>query len=166
MSHPATTRAPRVIEMTICSALGNVQAVDNLARRLSTDAGLSEEDIDKVEMAVHESTINAIMHGNKNDARKFVHLHFQLLPDRLEIRVRDEGNGFDPQRLADPLSTDNLLKASGRGIFLIRAFMDEFRVGKVAGSGTEVTLIKNLHPRTQPQEGGRQREHEGHGKTS
>ena len=89
--------------------------------------------------------INAIWHGNKNDPSKQVRLRFQIFVDRLEIRVRDQGNGYDPNAIPDPLSQENLLSVSGRGIFLIRTFMDEYRVEKVAGGGTEVILVKRMN---------------------
>ena len=92
---------------------------------------------------------SALSDGNKHDPRKKVWLRFQVHEDRLEIRVRDEGSGFDLDRVADPLAAGNLLKVSGRGIFLIRAFMDEFRVAKIPGSGTEVTLVKRLNSKMQ-----------------
>jgi serine/threonine-protein kinase RsbW len=95
-------------------------------------------------MAVHETLINAIWHGNKNDPSKSVWLRCEIFSDRLEIRVRDQGNGYDPGRVPDPLKDENLLNSSGRGIFLIRTFMDEYRVESQAGKGTEVILIKKL----------------------
>jgi serine/threonine-protein kinase RsbW len=132
----------QTIEVTLESKLKNVEAAEEIAGQVSTKAGFSEEDQHKIEMAVHESVINAIWHGNKNDARKQVWMRFDILPDRLEIRVRDQGSGFDISRIADPLESENLLKVSGRGIFLIRSFVDEFHVDSVEGSGTQVTLVK------------------------
>src|SRR3954469_11931817 len=92
-------------------------------------AGLDEDALHWVAVAVRESVINAIKHGNGNDERKRVHVGLTPLepsaPSGISIRVRDEGPGFDPSPLADPLAPENLLKASGRGIFLIRSFMDE-----------------------------------------
>ena len=138
-----------VTEVTLESTLGSVDVAENIAHRISTTLGFDEEDQHKIEMAVHESVINAVAHGNKHDPRKKVWLRFQVHEDRLEIRVRDEGSGFDVDRVADPLAAGNLLKVSGRGIFLIRAFMDEFRVEKIPGSGTEVTLVKRLNSKMQ-----------------
>jgi serine/threonine-protein kinase RsbW len=117
-------------------------------------------------MAVHESMINAIWHGNKNDASKSVWLRFEIYKDRLEIRVRDQGNGFNVAEVPDPRSTENLLKVSGRGIFLIRTFMDEFHVKCLPGRGTEVTMVKRIDPADQPKQGGTDREHESHNSTS
>jgi serine/threonine-protein kinase RsbW len=128
-------------------------------------AGFNEEEQHRIEMAVHESMINAIWHGNKNDSSKSVWLRFQIHRDRLEIRIRDQGNGFDPKHIPDPLADENLLNVSGRGIFLIRSFMDEFRVEHINGKGTEVTLVKRLSPENQPKQGGSDREHESHNST-
>jgi serine/threonine-protein kinase RsbW len=96
-------------------------------------------------MAVHETLINAIWHGNKNDPRKHVWLRFEIFRDRLEIRVRDQGNGYDPVGVPDPLADENILNVSGRGIFLIRTFMDDLRVESKTGQGTEVILVKRLN---------------------
>ena len=133
---------PSVVEVTLESDLKNVEVADELSRRVTTRAGFDEEDRQRIEMAVHESLINAIWHGNKNDASKHVWLKYEIFHDRLEVRVRDQGNGFDLTRIPNPLAEENLLNISGRGIFLIRSFMDDFRVEKLADGGTEVTMIK------------------------
>jgi len=155
------TREASCVEMTLESNLKYVEVAEEVARRVCSTAGFGEEEQQKIEMAVHESLINAIWHGNKNDPQKQVWLKFQILSDRLEIRVRDQGNGFDPEDVPDPVAAPNLLKVSGRGIFLIRAYVDEFQVKNVAGSGTEVTLIKRFNRNMKSDEGGTDREHEG-----
>ncbi|MBZ5562669.1 MAG: ATP-binding protein [Acidobacteriia bacterium] len=157
---------PSVVEVTLESTLTNVEVAEEIARRVSATAGFDEEDQHKIEMAVHESMINAVWHGNKNDASKSVWLRFQIYGDKLEIRVRDQGSGFDPKSIPDPLEEANLLNVSGRGIFLIRTFMDDFRVEYVAGLGTEVTLVKNLNYRGETKQGGTGREHESHSSTN
>jgi len=139
------TAEPNVVEVTLESDLRNVEVVEEISRRVSTTAGFDEDEQHKIEMAVHESVINAIWHGNKNDPSKHVWLRFQIFTDRLEIHVRDQGTGFDLSQVADPLADENLLKVSGRGIFLIRTFMDEYRVENIAGCGTEVILVKRLN---------------------
>lgn len=138
---------------------------EEISRRVAGTAGFNEEEQHRIEMAVHESMINAIWHGNKNDSSKSVWLRFQIHRDRLEIRIRDQGNGFDPKHIPDPLADENLLNVSGRGIFLIRSFMDEFRVEHINGKGTEVTLVKRLSSKIQPKQGGSDREHESHNST-
>jgi len=151
-----------VVEVTLESNLNQVEVADEITRRVSTTAGFDEDDQQKIEMAVHESVINAIFHGNKNDDTKRVFLRFQIYADRLEVHIRDQGNGFDVAGVADPLANENLLKVSGRGIFLIRAFMDAFRVDIHPGVGTEVTMVKKMSDNIKPYQGGIDREHEGH----
>ena len=151
-----------VVEVTLESDLKKVEVADEISRRVSATAGFDEDDRQKIEMAVHESLINAIYHGNKNDETKSVYVRYQIYGDRLEIVIRDQGTGFDPKSVADPLATENLLKVSGRGIFLIRAFMDEFRVESQPGVGTEVTMVKKLNSNMKHNQGGTDREHEGH----
>src|ERR1041385_4090600 len=105
-------------------------------------SGLDDEALHWVGVAVRESVINAIKHGNAGDERKRVYVEFTALeresPPGMAIRIRDEGKGFDPAAVPDPLHPDNLLKASGRGIFLIRSFMDELRLQPAAEGGMEV----------------------------
>ena len=151
-----------VVEVTLESDLKKVEYADEVARRVSTTAGFDEDERQKIEMAVHESLINAIYHGNKNDETKLVYIRFEIHGDRLLVHIRDQGEGFDLDNVADPLATENLLKVSGRGIFLIRAFMDEFKVEILPGVGTEVTMMKKLNTNIKPnEEGGTDREHEG-----
>lgn len=152
-----------VVEVTLESNLKNVEVADEISRRVTSTAGFEEDERDQIEMAIHESLINAIWHGNKNDESKRVWLRFQIYGDRLEVRIRDQGEGFSLESIPDPLKEENLLKVSGRGIFLIRSFMDEFRVEKAQGGGTEVTMVKRFEPNQKPNQGGTEREHEGNG---
>lgn len=120
-----------------------VQVVGDHVGRMS---GLDDDALHWVGVALRESVINAIRHGNQMDARKRVHVEFMPLdaevPPGLAICVRDEGGGFDPAMLADPLAPENLLKAGGRGIFLIRSFMDEATVRRTPEGGMEVRMVK------------------------
>src|SRR5215472_14911404 len=131
-----------VTELTLESTLDSVEVAEEAAHRVTVLAGFEEEEQHKIEMAVHESVINAVAHGNHHDASKKVWLRFELHKDRLVIRIRDQGTGFDLNHVPDPLAAENLLRVSGRGIFLIRTFMDEFRVDVHKGAGTEVTMVK------------------------
>lgn len=155
------TKDSSVFELTLESNLKNVEVADELSRRVLTDAGFEEDEREQIEMAIHESLINAIWHGNKNDDSKQVWLRYQIHPDRLEVRIRDQGEGFDLDAVPNPLEEENLLRVSGRGIFLIRSFMDEFRVQKVREGGTEVVMMKKLNTNRKPIQGGTEREHEG-----
>jgi len=156
------TLHPTVVEVMLESTLKSLEVAEEIVQRVCTTAGIDDEDQHRIAMAVHESMINAIRHGNKEDAQKHVWLRFNIFADRLEINVRDQGAGFDMASIPDPLAAENLLKVSGRGIFLIRSFMDEFRVEFVPGSGTEVTMVKRLNSARNSNQGGTEREHEGH----
>jgi serine/threonine-protein kinase RsbW len=127
--------------------LDMVQVVSDHIARL---AGLDEEARHWVNVAVRESVINAIKHGNRNDTGKRVHVEFTPLaaetPQGVHIRVRDEGPGFDPTTVPDPLAPENLLKGSGRGIFLIRSFMDEMVLQRAAEGGMEMVMVKRVGP--------------------
>ncbi|HET7840065.1 MAG TPA: ATP-binding protein [Terriglobia bacterium] len=155
------TKDTSVVEVTLESSLKNVEVADELSRRVTTEAGFPEDEREQIEMAVHESLINAIWHGNKNDESKRVWLRYQIHGDRLEVRIRDQGEGFDLEAIPNPLEEENLLRVSGRGIFLIRSFMDEFQVKKLREGGTEVVMIKRFNSNRKPNQGGTEREHEG-----
>ena len=120
-----------------------VQVVCDHVSRLS---GLDDDSTHWLGVAVRESVINAIKHGNALNEAKRVHVEFtpldaETLP-ALAVRVRDEGTGFDPATLPDPLAPDNLLKSSGRGIFLIRSFMDHVDLRPAPEGGMEVVMVK------------------------
>ena len=123
-----------------------VQVVCDHVGRMS---GLDEDAIHWVSVAVRESVINAIKHGNAQDASKRVHVEFTPLDGEqpgIAIRVRDEGCGFDPAALPDPLAPENILKSTGRGIFLIRTFMDELVLQRAPQGGMEVMMVKRVQP--------------------
>jgi serine/threonine-protein kinase RsbW len=123
-----------------------VQVVCDQVGRMS---GLDDDSLHWVSVAVRESVINAIKHGNGNDEQKRVFVEFTPLhagAPGLAIRVRDEGPGFDPDCLPDPLAPENMLKASGRGIFLIRNFMDEMRLQRAPEGGMEMVMVKRVQP--------------------
>ena len=120
-----------------------VQVVSDHVGRLS---GLDDDALHWVGVAVREAVINAIKHGNGEDERKRVHVEFTMLngdtPPGIAIRVRDEGPGFDPENIPDPLAPENVLKSSGRGIFLIRNFMDELQLRRAPEGGMEMFMVK------------------------
>jgi serine/threonine-protein kinase RsbW len=122
-----------------------VQVVSDYVGRM---AGLDDDALHWVSVAVRESVVNAIKHGNRHDESKRVMVEFTPVPadrpEELVIRVEDEGDGFDPEEVADPLAPENILKSSGRGIFLIRSFMDEVDVRRRAERGMEVRMVKRV----------------------
>ena len=95
-------------------------------------------------VALREALANAIKHGNQQDLSKHVHLEMDVVADTLAISIRDEGPGFDPEAVADPLAPENRLKSSGRGIFYMRTFMDGVRFQRHPAGGMEIVLKKNL----------------------
>ena len=126
------------------STLESVDSAEEIAIKAAELAGLEEDELQKLGMAVRESMVNAVVHGNRYNANKKVHVSIRKGPERLTVKIADEGEGFDYEHLPDPLAPENLLRNSGRGIFLIRAFMDEFEVRRRTPAGTEVTLVKYL----------------------
>ncbi|MCC7416687.1 MAG: ATP-binding protein [Acidobacteria bacterium] len=124
--------------------------VQVVSDHVSRAARLDEDALHWVGVALRECVINAITHGNQNDLSKRIFVEFETddeatIPE-LIIRVRDQGEGFDPDLVADPLEPENLLKSSGRGIFLIRRFMDEVQLRKLAGGGMEIRMTKRVRP--------------------
>ena len=95
-------------------------------------------------MAVREEAVNAVLHGNAYDPEKKVRLEFERTGHDLVITIRDQGRGLDLAKVPDPLAPENLLKTSGRGIFLIRSFMDAVEIHP-SQTGTEIKLIKHVH---------------------
>jgi serine/threonine-protein kinase RsbW len=136
-----TTRVERLLD----SALESADEAEKLAVNLARESGFAEEDLHKIGMAVRESIVNAVVHGNRYNRRKKVHLSVVRAGDSLTVLVADEGEGFDLKSLPDPLAEHNLLQQSGRGIFLIRTFMDEFEVRRLSPRGAEVKLVKLKH---------------------
>ena len=126
------------------STLESVDSAEALALDAARCAGLDDDELQKIGMAVRESMVNAVVHGNRYNAHKKVRLSIVGGPDRLAVKIADEGEGFDFDNVPDPLAPENLLRSCGRGIFLMRAFMDEFQVRRLNPNGTEVTLIKYL----------------------
>jgi serine/threonine-protein kinase RsbW len=125
------------------STLDSVNEAEQKASQLATESGLEEEDVQRIEMAVREAAVNAVYHGNGYDPNKKVTLGIERTPESLIITIADEGKGLEESQIPDPLAPENLLKPHGRGIFLIRSFMDEVRIRKLQ-TGTEVTLIKHV----------------------
>jgi serine/threonine-protein kinase RsbW len=126
------------------STLESVDKAEEIAIQAATEMGFEEDDAHSVGMAVRECMVNAVVHGNRYSAKKRVHLDVDATATQLTVTIGDEGEGFDLNSLPDPLASENLLRQSGRGILLIRAFMDDFDLHPRAGGGTEVRVVKNL----------------------
>jgi serine/threonine-protein kinase RsbW len=134
----------RTEQHTFDSTLESVDAAEAVVLKEAHEMGFDEDDEHKIGIAVRECMVNAVVHGNRYNARKKVHLAVTRSPGALEISVADEGDHFDIAQLPDPLADENLLRHSGRGILLMQAFMDEFEIRPRQPKGTEVRLLKRL----------------------
>ena len=132
------------IEITVSSRFENIELVQVIAEHLCENAGLDDDGSHWIGMAVREAVANAIKHGNKLDVSKKVHALFDLHGQELEINISDEGEGFDPAKVSDPLNPQNLMKTSGRGIFYMRTFMDHVEYSFTPGGGTSLVMRKDL----------------------
>jgi serine/threonine-protein kinase RsbW len=136
------------VRLQIHSHFDMVDLVQVVSDRMAQLAGLDEDAIHWIGVAVRESVINAIKHGNREDYRKLVTVEFAMAPaadpHELIVRVLDQGDGFVPEEVADPLAPENLLKSSGRGIFFMRSFMDDVTLRRGDEGGMEVRMVKKL----------------------
>lgn len=134
------------IEVSLASQFESVDRAEELSLRAAQTCGFCEDDCQKICLAVREGVVNAIRYGNGERPEKKVRLTFVLAPDKMVVHILDQGRGFDLADIPDPLSEENLLKTSGRGIFLMRTFMDEFAVFRPSSGGAELVMAKRLRP--------------------
>jgi serine/threonine-protein kinase RsbW len=136
------------VRLQVHSHFDTLDFVQMVSDRMAHLAGLDDDAVHWIGVAVRESVINAIKHGNREDLDKLVTVEFTFAPpaapSELVVRVLDEGAGFDPEEIADPLAPENLLKASGRGIFFMRSFMDDVTLRRGDEGGMEVRMVKKL----------------------
>jgi serine/threonine-protein kinase RsbW len=132
------------VSYTLDSSLETVDSAEQTASKMATEAGFDDDEVMRISMAVREAAINAVLHGNAYDPGKKVTLDFETTNGDLVITIRDQGKGLDVEKIPDPLAPENLMKTSGRGIFLIRSFMDEVTFNP-SQTGTEVKLVKHVH---------------------
>lgn len=130
------------MDLLLDSTLESVDTAEETILREAQELGFDEDDLHRIGMSVRECMVNAVVHGNRYNARKKVHVTVTRTADRLEIVIGDEGEGFDINSLPDPLANENLLRHSGRGLLLIQAFMDEFQMRRREPQGAEVRMVK------------------------
>ena len=127
---------------------GTIDLVQTVGDSICGEFGFDEDTAHWINVAIRESVINAIKHGNKNDPTKKVIVEFSPVPgaasDEMVIRIEDQGEGFVPEEVADPLAPENMLKSSGRGIFFMRSFMDDVQLQRAPEGGMEVRMMKKL----------------------
>jgi serine/threonine-protein kinase RsbW len=138
------------VRLQVHSHFDTLDFVQMVSDHMANLAGLDEDGVHWIGVAVRESVINAIKHGNRENLDKLVTVEFTFAPpaqpNELVVRVLDQGAGFDPEEIADPLAPENLLKASGRGIFFMRSFMDDVTLRRGDEGGMEVRMVKKLSP--------------------
>ena len=132
------------VSYTLDSSLETIDSAEEKATRIATELGFGDDEVMQISMAVREGAVNAVLHGNAYAADKKVTLAFERICDELIITIRDQGKGMDLSKIPNPLAPENLLKTSGRGIFLMRSFMDVVEI-RPSSTGTELKLIKHVH---------------------
>ena len=135
------TNEKKNFEVTIQSELDKIEFIEEQAEKAATIMNFGEDEKDSLAIAVTEAVNNAIIHGNKKDKSKTVNIKFIFDDNKLTIRIRDQGKGFNPDNVSDPLAPENLLKESGRGIFILSSLMDDVQY-EFKGDGTEIILVK------------------------
>ena len=139
-----TSPLPATTTQILDSTLESADSAEIAALEMARSCGFGEITVEHIGLAVHEIMTNAIIHGNHRDIHKKVVVTISRTAPELRIIISDQGDGFEPDRLPDPLSPEALLENSGRGVYLARAFMDEFRVQRSRAKGTTVTMVKRL----------------------
>lgn len=131
-------------EMEIASDLNKIKDVEKVTERIAKYMNFPEDDRDSLAIAVTEIVGNSISHGNKGDKNKKVKIKFEYHDDMIIVQIEDEGKGFNVENIKNPLDPENLLKESGRGIFIVRALMDEIKFLK-GETGVIVHLMKKAN---------------------
>lgn len=131
-----------IIHLEIPSDLKFIHILDAVVVRIIKEMGFDDESAEQINLSVIEAGTNAIRHGNGNDPQKTVKFRFCISDSKVAIFVKDQGKGFNPDEVGDPLDPDNLLKSSGRGIFLMKVFMDETEFMIHPDEGVEVKIVK------------------------
>jgi serine/threonine-protein kinase RsbW len=132
------------LEVALETQVESVNLAEEMCLRVAEAAGFGEDECYRIGMSVREGVINAFHYGNQERPEKKIYLAVDLTEDKMTIHVVDEGKGFNLRDIPDPLAEENLLSTSGRGIFLMRAFMDEFDVVPGPTGGAEIIMSKKL----------------------
>jgi serine/threonine-protein kinase RsbW len=145
---------PLRFHLEIGSRFENIELVQIVLKDSLAHVGLEEDTLHWIDIAVREAVANAIKHGNAQDPGKQVAIDLAVEGQDLVIQVQDQGEGFNPGEIQNPLAPENLLKPNGRGIFYMKSFMDEINYGLRPGGGTVVTLRKHIPaPQADPKSG-------------
>lgn len=128
-------------KLVLQSSFDQIDRLEPYLKSIRQQVGFSDDQLSRIRLSVNEAVTNAIMHGNKEDPSKKVRITAEFQENTLKVSVKDEGSGFDTSSLPDPLQNKNLLKESGRGIFLIKQYTDEV---DFSDNGTKLTMQFNL----------------------
>ncbi len=134
----------RTVKLRIGSRREFLDSVHRLCEELIEGVGFAPDDRYWMVTAVREAVTNAVIHGNKERPGTAVDVSFELHTDRIRITVVDQGDGFDPEALPDPVSREHLLDASGRGVFLMKQLMDEVSYTFPESGGTTLSMMKSI----------------------
>lgn len=134
----------KLAEVLLDSTLESVDAAEEIVMQAARSVGFTEDEQHQVGIAVRESMVNAVAHGNRYSTRKKVALEVRGDARGIVIEIKDEGQGFDLEKVPDPREGDNILRQSGRGLLMIKAFMDELEIKRREPSGMHVRMVKFL----------------------
>jgi serine/threonine-protein kinase RsbW len=138
------------IEIVLETVLESIALAEQMGVCIAGVAGFEEDDQYRIGLAVHEAVMNAYQYGNEQCREKKIHLAFELMQEKLVIRVKDQGAGFRLEDVPDPRMDENLMGDSGRGVLLMKAFMDEFDVLARGNGGAEVVMVKRYRTPSGP----------------
>jgi serine/threonine-protein kinase RsbW len=137
-------KTDKEIHVTLKSNIKELTRIERMTTKIAQNLNLSPDEQDNLSIAITEAVGNAILHGNKKDPRKSVDIIFRLSAKQIRVTVKDQGGGFDPKDLTNPTDPQNILKESGRGIFILKSLMDDVSFSFTA-EGTVITFIMNLN---------------------
>jgi serine/threonine-protein kinase RsbW len=138
-----TTAHEKIVSRGIISELRRICAkILSLLQQLD----YSDDDLFAIHLAMEEAIVNAVKHGNKQDPARDVTIEYDLTPQKVDIFVTDQGRGFDPDNLADPRVGDNIYKTDGRGVLLIKAYMDSVEYNNL-GNSLRMTKFNSRYAR-------------------
>jgi serine/threonine-protein kinase RsbW len=138
---PIPEQNPSRASLSLDSTVESINLVERTAYQFAQSAGFCDGELDNISLAAREAAANAVLHGNRKDASKKLAISLETTAQALTIRVADQGSGFNPDSVPNPVAPENILRQCGRGIFLIRTFVDELHF-RALHPGTELTLIK------------------------
>lgn len=138
-THTMTKTSDHVIHVDLPSSTQFVYVIDAIISEIVSDMGFDKEESEQINLAVIEAAVNAIKHGNNEDSSKRTRFEFILSREQLTVVVEDQGAGFNRDNVENPLDPSNLLKSSGRGIFLMETCMDSVTY---EASGRIVRMVK------------------------